>query len=163
MVESVSEVVAHFDGVTYVPERDFARLTSQLERVKACMPYGCWRTLDGISALTGDPPASISSRLRDLRKDKFGSYVVELRPLGPVDNGLYEYAVCPPVAGAPRKPRKLTSTECANAAKEITQLLNSYPGEPSALLIDHVAWLCDQGKKVSPIPKKRRKRTSMTH
>ena len=53
------------------------------------MKDGCWRTLFEIARLTGDPEASISARLRDLRKDRFGGYELQGRRLG--SKGLWEY------------------------------------------------------------------------
>ena len=78
------------DGGTYDPDRDKARLNAQQERVWAVMKDGCWRTLEDISEITGDPPASVSARLRDFRKEKFGSFDVERKY---VLNGLYRYRV----------------------------------------------------------------------
>jgi len=67
----------HFDGDTYQPSLDFTRLTGQLGRVFDAMKDGEWRTLRAISYITGDPEASVSARLRDLRKQKFGGFVME--------------------------------------------------------------------------------------
>ncbi len=66
-----------FDGKTYDPARDKGRLTKQIQRVFAAMVGGKWRTIAGIAHLTGDPEASVSARLRDLRKPKFGGHKVE--------------------------------------------------------------------------------------
>jgi hypothetical protein len=62
----------------------------QLAKVRDLMLDGQWRSLIEIAAATDAPQASISARLRDLRKVKFGSYTVERRLLTP---GLYEYRV----------------------------------------------------------------------
>ena len=70
-----------FDGVTYDPERDKARLTGQLERVYEVVKTG-WYTLAEIASQTGDPEGSISARLRDLRKEKFGSYDIRRKRVG---------------------------------------------------------------------------------
>lgn len=78
----------YFDGITYEHERDAPRLAAQTGRVKALMADGMWRTLREIAQTTGDPEASVSARLRDLRKPRFGSHVIERRYLG---DGLYEY------------------------------------------------------------------------
>lgn len=79
-----------FDGSDIAPARDMARLTGQLEDIFNLMRDGQWRTLACISEKTGHPPASISAQLRNLRKQRFGSYEVERRY---VLNGLYEYRV----------------------------------------------------------------------
>ena len=77
-----------FDGATYDHKRDYVRLSGQIKRVYDVMRDGRWRTLNEISNLTGDPHASISTRLRDFRKEKFGGHTVNRRY---IDNGLYEY------------------------------------------------------------------------
>ena len=77
-----------FDGADYNHERDHVRLTGQINRVFECMKDGKWRTLTEISEATGDPHASVSTRLRDFRKPRFGSYEVEKEYIG---NGLYKY------------------------------------------------------------------------
>lgn len=83
----------HFNGSEYSPNMDFRRLSNQIERVRACMQDGQWRTLDEISKTTGDPHASISAQLRHLRKPRFGAFVVDKRARGERDRGLYEYRV----------------------------------------------------------------------
>jgi hypothetical protein len=80
-----------FDGPAYEPAADQARLTGQIRRVYAAMAGGAWRTLAEISAITGDPEASISAQLRHLRKDRFGACTVEKRSRGDRAIGLWEY------------------------------------------------------------------------
>lgn len=80
-----------FDGKTYDPLFDRKRLDNQLGRVYEFMSRGGWYTLAEISAWTRDPEASVSARLRDLRKEKHGLYDVQGRPRGPREQGLYEY------------------------------------------------------------------------
>jgi transcriptional antiterminator len=82
--------VSHFNGPDYVPERDDERLTSQLLRVKNAMLSGDWKSLRQLESETGDPQSSISAQLRHLRKERFGSYIVEKRYAG---NGLFEYRI----------------------------------------------------------------------
>ena len=77
-----------FDGKTYDPVLDKARLSRQLDAVKDLMRDGEWRSLGEIAAATGCPEASVSARLRDLRKLKFGGHIVERRRLS---EGLHEY------------------------------------------------------------------------
>ena len=83
-----------FDGVTYKRDRDGDRLGAQLHAVKQYMLSlkGTWRTLPEIARLVGYPATSVSARLRDLRKEKFGGYNVERRYVG---DGLWEYRVKP--------------------------------------------------------------------
>lgn len=79
-----------YNGPEYQPDRDNPRLDSQLERVRKLMLDGQWRTLQQIADATGDPVASISAQLRHLRKERFGSHIVDRRHVG---GGLYEYRV----------------------------------------------------------------------
>jgi hypothetical protein len=81
-----------FDGVTFEPAQDAARLTGQLERVRNLMCDGQWRTLSEIAVRVGGSEAGVSARLRDLRKEKFGAHTVERKR---VDGGLWVYRVIP--------------------------------------------------------------------
>lgn len=76
------------DGSTYDHNRDGVRLHSQHNRIEAFMKDGRWHTLAEIAAGTGDPEASISARLRDLRKRQFGSHLI-VREY--VERGLFRY------------------------------------------------------------------------
>jgi hypothetical protein len=80
-----------FDGVTFEQRRDGERLCAQLMRVWAAMIDGTWHTLPALAEVCGDPQASISARLRDLRKSRFGGHRVERRY---VKKGLHEYRLC---------------------------------------------------------------------
>lgn len=86
----ITQLELRFDGDTIVPERDNERLGRQSRDVFDLMKDGRWRTLDSIAAQTDHPPASISARLRDFRKPRFGGYTVERRH---VSNGLFEYRI----------------------------------------------------------------------
>ena len=77
-----------FDGADYVPSRDDVRLTGQLERVFNLMADGKWRTLRQIAEGTGDPEASISAQMRNLRKARFGGHTVNKTYQS---DGLYVY------------------------------------------------------------------------
>lgn len=77
-----------FDGVTYDPALDHERLTRQLGRVWSVLSDGNWWTLREISAGSAAPEASVSARLRDLRKPKFGGYEIESRRN---EGGTWEY------------------------------------------------------------------------
>lgn len=90
-LEQIAQQMPHFDGATYRPADDHVRLTGQIARVFALMRDGEWRTLAEIAQHVHDPEASISARLRDLRKDKFGGHTLERRHRGPKSDGLYEY------------------------------------------------------------------------
>jgi hypothetical protein len=66
-------------GATYDPAFDYHRLNRQARRVFDAMADGAWRSLREIADETGDPEASVSARLRDLRKQRFGGLRVERR------------------------------------------------------------------------------------
>lgn len=85
-------VEGHRDGRTYEPGLDYDRLNAQAKRVVTVMLDGQWHTLRGVSEATGDPEASISARLRDFRKEKFGRHMVERRRL---EDGLWAYRIFP--------------------------------------------------------------------
>lgn len=75
-----------FGGVKTQATHD--RLNSLWYRVKEFMKDGQWRTLQKISRETGGSEASCSARLRDMRKQGFGSHTVNKRELEP---GLFIY------------------------------------------------------------------------
>lgn len=77
-----------FDGETYEHDRDYERLASQYGDVFRLMEDGRWRTPPELEEHTGHPWASISARLRDMRKQRFGAHTVNRRY---VENGLYAY------------------------------------------------------------------------
>lgn len=79
-----------FDGATFEPKRDEGRLKIQLAKVRRAMWDGRWHTLDELAAAADAPQASVSARIRDLRKPKFGAYKVERRH---VKGGLFEYRI----------------------------------------------------------------------
>lgn len=83
-----------FDGLSYDAPRDRARLNAQLSAVLEAMKDGNWRTLHRIHMMTGAPTPSISARLRDLRKPRFGARTIERRY---VERGLFEYRLVPKV------------------------------------------------------------------
>lgn len=75
-------------GATYSETRDGERLAAQGRRVLAyCLRMDCELTLAEISSATGDPEASISARLRDIRSAGFNVDSRHLR------NGLWVYRV----------------------------------------------------------------------
>ena len=82
-----------FDGSDYEHEHDNVRLSGQIQRVYDAIKDGDWYTLDQINRITGDPHASVSAQLRNLRKERFGSHVVEKRYKGNRASGLWEYSL----------------------------------------------------------------------
>lgn len=83
-----------FDGETYEPEVDHIRLGGQALKVWTVVRDGEWRTLAEIEDECKQPQASVSARLRDFRKKRFGEHTVNRRRVGP-DSGLFEYQVIP--------------------------------------------------------------------
>lgn len=90
------QLVLPFQGATYVPSLDRERLGEQLLRVIDLMADGKWRSLREIASITDDPEASISARLRDIRK-LWGTDAMESRRRPSVDarKGVWEYRVDP--------------------------------------------------------------------
>lgn len=80
-----------FSGGTYEPEHDHDRLKKQFLRVRSVMKDAEWRTLFEVESIIGDPVQSISARLRDFRKERFGGHTVNRRRRGPEKRGLFEY------------------------------------------------------------------------
>ena len=90
-----------FDGATFDAKHDAKRLSSQLDATREVMLDNEWRTLAALVLALRKrglhvTEASISARLRDLRKAKFGAYSVERRRLL---GGLWEYRIVPGVQG----------------------------------------------------------------
>lgn len=82
------------DGATFDPGIDTIRLNDQMRRVADVMGDSRWRTLAEIAEVTGDPEASVSARLRDFRKPRFGALAVHRRRRD--GKGLYEYRLTLP-------------------------------------------------------------------
>ena len=80
-----------FDGATFDPVKDSARISTQMLKVASLMADGQWRTLREIGEAVDAPEASVSARLRDLRKKRFGGFTVGRQRRG--DGGLFEYRV----------------------------------------------------------------------
>jgi hypothetical protein len=82
-----------FDGRTYDEQRDGERLTTMFQAVRDLLLDGEWRTLREIAEEIGGSEASVSARLRDLRKPRFGGYIVRRSYRS---NGVWIYRVEPP-------------------------------------------------------------------
>lgn len=120
---------ARFNGPEYSPEHDKARLSDQHIRIRELMLDGRWRSLAEIAALTGDPQSSVSAQLRHLRKERFGSYVVDRRKRGDRKRGLFEYQVRMPEEGE-RAPQRRRASE---AIKELRCVVASLQARVSEL------------------------------
>tara|TARA_R100000808_G_C2149543_1_gene157972 strand:- start:1287 stop:1676 length:390 start_codon:yes stop_codon:yes gene_type:complete len=68
-----------FAGQTYDERRDGDYLSSLYDRVVEFMGDGRYHTLQEIQHACGGTEASVSARLRDMRKDEFGAHKVEAR------------------------------------------------------------------------------------
>lgn len=79
---------SRFNGADYKHDRDSARLTNQYIDIFNLMADGEFRSLSKIAALTGHHESSISAQLRHMRKERFGSHIVNRRH---ILNGLFEY------------------------------------------------------------------------
>ncbi len=90
---SEAMLTEQFDGTTYQPQRDHKRLSGQLAQVYSVMAnHYLWYSLKELTTICGGSEAGISARIRDLRKPKFGSHIVQKR-CNP--NGLWEYRLLP--------------------------------------------------------------------
>jgi len=85
----------HRDGETFDPAHDLKRLNKQATHIFQFMNDQRWHTLTDISRATRYPEASVSARLRDLRKIRFGASTVERRLAHNDDSGLWEYRLIP--------------------------------------------------------------------
>ena len=108
----------HFDGPEFDPTRDGWRLTGQLLVIWSNMKDGQWRTVDQIIAKTGFPANSVQAQLRNLRKPRYGAYLVERRRV--TESGLYEYRVGEKGAG---QPKKVHCGNCERLERIIVELM----------------------------------------
>lgn len=84
----MSDLHGPADGESFVSERDEDRLNRQRDRLFNAMRDERWHTSSALVRAVGDNWASVSARVRDLRKPKFGAHLVERRYLG---NGMWSY------------------------------------------------------------------------
>ena len=84
------EVGPQFDGETIDVAQDQDRLGKQLDAVRCALDGGRWWTLSELSVRVRAPEASVSARIRDLRKERFGGHRIERRRVQD-GNGLHEY------------------------------------------------------------------------
>jgi hypothetical protein len=88
--------MSSFGGSATLEKSDTKRLQGQLGQVYEIMADGQYRTLDFIANQIRTrygkevTTQSVSARLRDLRKEKFGGFKVNRRSLG---DGLFSYQV----------------------------------------------------------------------
>lgn len=82
-----------FDGSDIDSEKDNLRLAGQLKVIYDLVKDGKYRTLREIEDQTNYPQSSISAQLRNLRKERYGSFNIEKRSRGDRENGLFEYRI----------------------------------------------------------------------
>lgn len=85
----------HRDGDTYEAEFDYTRLNRQMRLVYTVLKTGAWWTRHDIADVTKQPESSVSARIRDLRKAKFGGFTVE-RKRHSLIPGLFLYRLIQP-------------------------------------------------------------------
>jgi hypothetical protein len=86
--------IPHRDGATYDHEQDGPRLFQQAADVWSAMHDGKWYSLQALAEKTGYPTQSISARIRDFRKERFGSHTVDKRRYG-LHRGTWVYKLVP--------------------------------------------------------------------
>jgi hypothetical protein len=114
---------ARFDGETYEHVTDSKRLGKQLQKVLVALTPE-WQTLLELEATTGIQPQSISARLRDLRKEKFGAYPVETRR-SPSGGGTFQYRLAGRKGeGTPQRKRLTTAAvDAIQAADKLASFI----------------------------------------
>ena len=93
---------ARFDGADYDHIRDYTRLEGQIFDIYLSIKDERWYTLAQIERGTGHPQASISAQLRNLRKPRFGGFVIKREH---VKGGLYRYRIDLQAERKQEKPR----------------------------------------------------------
>ncbi len=78
-------------GATFHAD-DEVRLNDQASDIWRAMAQGDWWTLRALADWTGHPEASISARLRDFRKERFGGHTVDAQV---IRRGLWRYRLVP--------------------------------------------------------------------
>ena len=80
------------EGATYDHDRDYVRLNKQAFDVWRVMSDGRWHTIPEIGKVTGHTDRGISARIRDFRKEKYGSHTVHGEN---ISGGLWRYRLVP--------------------------------------------------------------------
>lgn len=87
----IEELTLDFDGRTIDEDPDAPkRLTGLMLRVWECVKDGSWWTLPDLARAAQGSEPSVSARLRDFRKSRFGGFEVERELIG---HGVYRYRV----------------------------------------------------------------------
>ena len=80
----------NFDGETYDEELDGERMTTQLELVREIMSDQRWHRILEVANRVDCSESGAAARIRDLRKEKFGSWEIARRRVAH-GKGLHEY------------------------------------------------------------------------
>lgn len=89
----MTQAELHFDGRTYNADLDGPRLAGQLLRVFKVMADGKWRSYAEIAAEADVPEGTVGSRVRDLRKPKFGDFNILTQR---IESGLWKHRLVLP-------------------------------------------------------------------
>ena len=134
-----------FDGSDYDQERDAPRLSSQFKRVFDLMQDGEWRALREIADLTGDPEASVSAQLRHMRKERFGSHVIEKKY---IENGLYHYRL---LVNKQEKHAQYSLMEGRHEQERVSRMANQILRHPGTLLVQTPDGRREEGGETSMV------------
>lgn len=130
-----------FDGETYERDKDKSRLKRQLSDVRRhLISNPQWHTLAELEEALGHPQASISARIRDLRKPKFGGWEVHRRRREGADAGTHEYYLVPGSKGSQTEPPKMGADEFAKRLMKIRRKaeLCIVQASPGSALVTHL-------------------------
>ena len=83
------QILGDRDGETFDRSKDLRRLNKQAQDVYLVMADGRPHTLREISEATGHPEASVSARLRDLRKPTLGGFIIDRQRIA--ESGTWTY------------------------------------------------------------------------
>jgi len=109
-----------FDGETYERDKDKTRLKRQLSDVRRYLIANpSWHTLAELEEALKYPQASVSARIRDLRKPKFGGWDVQRRRREGAEKGTHEYYLVPGSKGSQTEPPRLGEEEFARRLMKI--------------------------------------------
>lgn len=93
-MSNTAEIESRYDGPEYGPEtepEDAKKYSVQMMLVHGLMMDGEWRSsLEICNKLAFAPTTRVDSRLRDLRKRKYGRWNVECRRC---EDGVYRYRI----------------------------------------------------------------------
>lgn len=136
-----------FDGATYSRQLDGERLKSQLIRVKDLMRDGRYRTLGTIMVIVGGTSeAGVSARLRDLRKPKFGGYLIEKKRL--VDAaGTWMYRMLLQRGTQEKAPERLTNADMVSSLETLRRIHSALPADEQHAVLKLGRWLATSIKQ----------------